>query len=120
MVKSDESSRSEPAAQAFTSSPWEAQIMRNLLAFLGALIITLVVVGWFQNWFQFRTTANPDNGNRNLTIDINTTKVGDDLNKTEKNVQTFIEEKSKEVKTPATTQPATTQPAKEVKTPDGK
>jgi hypothetical protein len=82
--------------------------MRNLLAFLAALLITLAVVGWFQNWFQFRTTASPE-GNRNLTIDIDTTKVSDDVNKAEKNVQQYIEDKSKNVNAP----PATTTPAKD-------
>jgi hypothetical protein len=86
--------------------------MRNVLAFFGALVITLTVVGWYENWFQFRSTPGAD-GNRNLSIDIDSKKVNDDIKKTEGNIQEFIEERAKEAKAAAPTTPATTQPIKD-------
>jgi hypothetical protein len=79
--------------------------MRNLLAFVGALVVTLVVVGWYENWFQFRTTAGAD-GNRNISIDIDPKKVTDDVKQTEKKIENFIDEKSKEIKSSNPAAPA--------------
>jgi hypothetical protein len=89
--------------------------MRNILAFLGALVVTLVAVGWYENWFQVRTTPGPD-GNRNISIDIDSKKVGDDITKTENKIETFLDEKTKEAKPTTSTAPATT-PAKNFKAP---
>jgi hypothetical protein len=80
--------------------------MRNILAFLGALVVTLLAVGWYENWFQFRTTTGTD-GNRNISIDIDSTKVTSDIEEAEHRVQTFVEEEAKKAKAaPAPTQPA--------------
>jgi hypothetical protein len=82
--------------------------MRNILAFIGALVVTLVAVGWYENWFQFRTTPGAD-GKRNISIDIDSAKVGDDIHKTTGNIEEFLKERAKEAKATA---PATT-PAKD-------
>ncbi len=89
--------------------------MRNIFAFLGALVVTLVAVGWYENWFQVRTTPGAD-GNRNISIDIDSKKVGDDIKETENKIGHFIDEKSKEAKTttPAT---RTAGPAKDFRAP---
>jgi hypothetical protein len=80
--------------------------MRNILAFLGALVLTLLAVGWYENWFQVRTTPGTD-GNRNITIDIDSTKVTTDIEETEHKIQTFVEEEAKKTKAaPPQTQPA--------------
>jgi hypothetical protein len=80
--------------------------MRNILAFLGALVLTLLAVGWYENWFQVRTTAGTD-GNRNISIDIDSTKVTSDIEEAEHKIQTFVEEETKKNKsTPPPTQPA--------------
>jgi hypothetical protein len=89
----------------------EAQTMRNILAFLGALVLTLLVVGWYENWFQVRTTPGTD-GKRNISIDIDSTKVTSDIEEAEHKVQTFVEEEAKKTKAA----PPPTQPAKD-KTP---
>jgi len=93
--------------------------MRNLLAFVGALVVTLAVVGWYENWFQLRTTPGAD-GNRNLSIDIDSKKVGDDVKKTENKFQQFLDERAKAAgqTTPATTQsPKDQVPGIDLKTP---
>ena len=90
--------------------------MRNILAFLGALVVTLVAVGWYENWFQVRSTPGTD-GNRNISIDIDSKKVGDDIKQTENKIEHFIDEKSKEAKTTAPATPAVTVPAKDFRAP---
>ncbi len=77
--------------------------MRNILAFVGALIVTLVAVGWYENWFQLRTTPGAD-GNRNISIDIDSKKVDQDVKQAEK----FIDDEAKKVQkiTPPATSPA--------------
>src|SRR5262245_35267789 len=52
--------------------------MRNLLAFVAALVLTLAGVGLYLGWFQVRTTA-PNAGKRTVNIEVNTDKIGDDL-----------------------------------------
>jgi hypothetical protein len=90
--------------------PEEVQAMRNILAFLGALVVTLVVVGWYENWFQFRTTPGAD-GNRNITIDIDSNKVTNDVEEAEHKVQTFIDEEAKKAKSTSPAQPTKDKPA---------
>jgi hypothetical protein len=71
--------------------------MRNILAFLGALVVTLLVVGWYENWFQVRTTSGTG-GTRNITIDIDSNKVTSDIEETEHKIETFVEEEAKKAK----------------------
>jgi hypothetical protein len=52
--------------------------MRNLLAFIAALVLTVVGVGLYLDWFKVRT-ATPNTGRRTVNIDVNTDKIGDDL-----------------------------------------
>ena len=52
--------------------------MRNLLAFLAALVLTLAGVGLYLDWFKIRTST-PSSGQRTVNIDVNTEKVGEDL-----------------------------------------
>jgi hypothetical protein len=54
--------------------------MRNLIAFLATLFLTVAVVGWYLGWYQVHTlTTSP--GHRSVKIDIDTAKVGQDLKK---------------------------------------
>ena len=52
--------------------------MRNTLAFVAALILTLAGVGLYLDWFKIRATPSTQ-GRRTVNIDINTEKIGDDL-----------------------------------------
>jgi hypothetical protein len=58
--------------------------MRNLLAFVAAAVLTIVGVGWYLGWFQ---TVN---------IELNTTKIREDLNKGEQKVQQLLENRRKD------------------------
>jgi hypothetical protein len=52
--------------------------MRNLLAFLAAAGLTVAGVGWYRGWFTLQTSTQPS-GHRNLSIDINSPKINEDL-----------------------------------------
>jgi hypothetical protein len=52
--------------------------MRNLLAFVAALVLTVAGVGFYLGWFQVRTDT-PHVGRRTVNIDVNTEKISDDL-----------------------------------------
>src|SRR2546428_109272 len=56
----------------------EVKPMKNLLAFLAALILTVAGVGWYLGWFQVSTTPLAA-GHKRVNIDIDTTKVANDL-----------------------------------------
>jgi hypothetical protein len=64
--------------------------MRNLLAFLAALVVTVVAVGWYLDWYKVHNLPAPA-GHRHLTIDINTVKIGEDLHKGEQNLQKMLD-----------------------------
>lgn len=68
--------------------------MRNLLAFLAALTLTLACVGWYLDWYRIRS-APADGGQKSVTVDINTKKIGEDLIKAEQAIQQKLAEKAK-------------------------
>ena len=73
--------------------------MRNLLAFLAALSLTLGGVGWYLGWFQFSSQPAND-GHRNVNVDINTVKIGDDVNKGLSAAQELADKHKKETAEP--------------------
>src|SRR5689334_2132715 len=60
--------------------------MRNMLAFLAALVIALIGIGWYLDWFRFTVTPGSD-GHRTVTIDVNTKKVSNDVKKGEELIE---------------------------------
>jgi hypothetical protein len=54
--------------------------MRNLITFVGMLVLTVAVVGWYLGWYQVHTLTTAP-GHRSVKIDIDTNKVGQDLKK---------------------------------------
>jgi hypothetical protein len=54
--------------------------MRNLLAFLGALIVTFAAVGWYLGWYKVHTEPGPD-GHKTVKVDVDTKKAEDDIEK---------------------------------------
>jgi hypothetical protein len=81
--------------------------MRNLLALLGAALVTFLAVGWYLDWYHItpKSAANP--GHQGVEIDIDRKKIGEDVDRGIK----VGEEKIKEVfdkdgkPLPATTSP---------------
>src|SRR5262245_24139855 len=64
--------------------------MRNMLALIGAMVVTVGGVGWYLDWFKVRSTPAPA-GYRSLNIDINTGKISDDIHRGSARVQEVLE-----------------------------
>ena len=50
-------------------------------------------VGWYLGWYSVRSTPAPD-GQRSVTVDFNTTKIGEDLRDGAHKIQQKLAEKS--------------------------
>ena len=51
--------------------------MRNLLAFVAALLLSFVVVGWWLDWYRFRTSSA--DGKPSVIVDFNAQKIREDV-----------------------------------------
>jgi hypothetical protein len=60
--------------------------MRNMLAFLAALLLTVAGLGWYLGWFTLQTVPG-EAGHRNVTVDIDTSKIGADLRDAEQSLE---------------------------------
>ena len=69
--------------------------MRNLLAFLSALTLTFFGVGWYLGWYKLHSQPGAE-GHRSVTIDINTVKIGADLERGKQELQEIIEKAGKD------------------------
>ncbi len=93
--------------------------MRNLLALLSVVTLTLLGAGWYLDWYSVHSLpALP--GQRSLHVEVNTSKMGDDLRtggtkvqewtaETVKRVQARVQE-AKKTETPVPEKKAETQP----------
>jgi hypothetical protein len=68
--------------------------MRNLLALLAMALITLAVLGWYLNWYKISSTPS-SGGHRQVEIDLNTPKIGHDVEKGGEKVRKMLEKNSK-------------------------
>jgi hypothetical protein len=59
--------------------------MRNLLAFVGALVVTVAGLGYYLGWYTVHTGPSPSG--RRVTFDIDTGKIGDDLHPAEQKIE---------------------------------
>jgi hypothetical protein len=66
--------------------------MKNLLALLGALVVSFAVVGWYLDWYKFQSTTDSA-GHRQVNIDLNTKKINEDIHKGAEKVEKVIEHK---------------------------
>ena len=64
--------------------------MRNLLAFVGALVVTVAGLGYYLGWYTVHTGPSPSG--RSVTFDIDTGKIGEDLKRAERKIQTKLEQ----------------------------
>jgi hypothetical protein len=75
--------------------------MRNFLAFLAAAVIVLAGAGWYLDWFKVSSQPNGE-GHRNITVDVDTQKVGSDVSTAvKKGEQILDKDKSTEAKSDA-------------------
>jgi hypothetical protein len=54
--------------------------MRNMLAFLGAALVVFLGLGWYLDWYRIQSTPQ-GGGQHRINIDLNTKKIGEDVNK---------------------------------------
>jgi hypothetical protein len=69
--------------------------MRNLLALLAAAALTFFGLGWYLDWYHIQSTPT-DPGHRSVTIDVNTKKIGSDLQKGSEKIQNALDSTTKE------------------------
>ncbi len=79
--------------------------MRNMLAFLATMTLAFVCTGWYLDWFSFRTAPAPTTGQRSVTVDFNTKKIGEDFIKAEQKIQEKLAEKAKSANSTPSTPP---------------
>jgi hypothetical protein len=65
--------------------------MRNLLAFLAAVCLTVAVSGWYLGWYTVESPPAPS-GRRNVNIEINTVKIGADIQRGSERLQDLLKE----------------------------
>src|SRR4051794_4745740 len=65
-------------------------IMKNLLALVGLALIGFAGVGWYLDWYKFKTEATVD-GHRKIDVDVNTPKISQDLKKGKEKVRDIID-----------------------------
>ncbi len=51
--------------------------MRNLLAFIGLVVVGFVGLGWYMGWYKLSFSHHPD-GQLQITTNVNTQKVSED------------------------------------------
>jgi hypothetical protein len=66
--------------------------MRNLLALAAAGLLAFAAVGWYLGWYQVKNDPTPD-GHRQVTIDVNSTKITEDLGKGKTKLHDLLESK---------------------------
>jgi hypothetical protein len=69
--------------------------MRNMLAFLAAVALTVLGLGWYLEWYKFGTSPAPG-GHLNVTFDVNAPKIGTDVRHAEENIQKKLLERNKQ------------------------
>jgi hypothetical protein len=74
--------------------------MRNLLALLGAALVSFAVAGWYLNWYTLRNTPASE-GHHSVNIDIDGNKIGKDLQRGGERLHDAIERGKKETAKPA-------------------
>jgi hypothetical protein len=67
-----------------------------MLALFAAVILTVVGLGWYLDWYKVRSQPASVPGQHSVNIDINTTKISTDLQRGEQKIQQMLENKGKE------------------------
>jgi hypothetical protein len=77
--------------------------MRNLLAFLAAVLIAFLGLGWYLGWYSFQRVPTMT-GHAGYNVDINSTKIRQDLAKGvqqgEEKLQEVLDKNKTDAKTP--------------------
>jgi hypothetical protein len=68
--------------------------MRNLLAFMAAVVLAFAGAGWYLGWYQVESAPAPA-GKNAVKIEIDRAKIGDDLQKGEEKLHDALEKSSR-------------------------
>ena len=90
--------------------------MRNLLALMGAALVTFAAVGWYLDWYRIRTEPAAS-GHRQVEIDFNGTKIQHDLEKGRDKLRDLLDSKAKD---PTAAVPAQAAPDRKAPTGDAR
>lgn len=52
--------------------------MRNMLAFIGLVVVAFVGIGYYLGWYQFVWSPGKD-GKQNINVQVDTKKIGADV-----------------------------------------
>jgi hypothetical protein len=58
--------------------------MRKLLFVLVLLVVGVVALGFYRNWFGFVTTHDPETGREGVTFEVDRNKIKPDIDKVKK------------------------------------
>jgi hypothetical protein len=64
-----------------------------MLAFLAAVALTVIGVGWYLDWFKLHRLPG-DAGHQRLSIDVDTSKIGHDLIEAEHKIEKKLADKN--------------------------
>jgi hypothetical protein len=67
--------------------------MRNMLALFGAALLMVVGAGWYLGWYKVRSQPASVPGRTSVNIDINTNKIGQDIQQGESKLKGLLENK---------------------------
>ena len=64
--------------------------MRNLLALIGLATVTFVGLGWYLGWYKLEKGGPSQNGGTTVNVDLNSKKIGADIQTGAEKVGEFI------------------------------
>jgi hypothetical protein len=80
----------------------EAFVMKNLLALVGAVVVLVVGLGWYLQWFKFGSESGTP-GHPKYNVEVESDKIKADLKKGKETVGEFIKEHETSKGVPAQT-----------------
>ena len=74
--------------------------MRNMLAFLAAVVVTVAAVGWYLGWYTVGTVPTLT-GHNKVTVDIDNVKIGKDIHVASEKIENKLAERRNRATPPA-------------------
>jgi hypothetical protein len=65
--------------------------MRNLLALVGAAVVTFAAAGWYLGWYKLQPTLSSTPGHQSVNIDIDGKKIKADEKRAEQAIEKALQ-----------------------------
>lgn len=65
--------------------------MRNLLALVGAAVLTFAAAGWYLGWYTLQPAVGGTSGHQSVNIDLDAKKMNADLKTGEKDAKKVLD-----------------------------